>query len=110
MASIVAKLVATKRNLRQNRKNWLPPNKSNYTLDPFDTSSSEEKGNRLLLNKFFRRPSEFERKHFLPPSKSNYKLTSFSFSDEKHNKYLRNRSKSKRQEEIQGIAKGSLNS
>ena len=90
MASVIAQLIATKRNLRLNKNKTIPCNKSNVTLGSFDNHFSEEK-----YNKYFR-----DRSHFLNKpknKKNNYKRDAFP-----------NRPDFQRKEVIQNIAKGRL--
>ena len=50
MASIIAQLIASRRRLQENKKVWLPPNKSIYQLNSFDDNFSKEKHNKYLRN------------------------------------------------------------
>ena len=94
MASVIAQLLATKRNLRLNKKKPIPCNKSNCTLGPYDDNFSEEKH-----NKYFRNRSEFLNK---PKNKNNLPRKYFKCNA------FPNRPDFKRKEMIQNIAKGRL--
>ena len=48
MAAIIAQLAAANRKRKARRKNTLPPDKSNYTLAPFDRCFDPNKHNPYL--------------------------------------------------------------